>query len=263
VLLVGGSSRIPLVSKMVTAELKRPTSVDTHPKHAIALGAAAHHAHLVAEERLAQVPDPADADVTDDPAFVYRAEPRSSAVTAPPARSPAEPPSRAWGGATEVVERVAPAPNQPPRFGAGDAPPSLTSASGQRTPTPKGRYALLLVLLVAVAAGAAFVLFRPAVAGVTRPNSARVTVTTARVGPGESYFAVASGYSAGEQVRFTWIGPTSGDMGSFPADSAGTVVHGPIIERDPPGDYQIIVTGRTSGNVAATPLKVVAGATGK
>ena len=40
VLLVGGSSRIPLVSQMLSAELGRPTAVDTHPKHAVALGAA-------------------------------------------------------------------------------------------------------------------------------------------------------------------------------------------------------------------------------
>ena len=40
VLLVGGSSRIPLVSQMVSAELGRPTAVDAHPKHAIVLGAA-------------------------------------------------------------------------------------------------------------------------------------------------------------------------------------------------------------------------------
>ena len=40
VLLVGGSSRIPLVATMVSAELGRPIVVDTHPKYAIALGAA-------------------------------------------------------------------------------------------------------------------------------------------------------------------------------------------------------------------------------
>ncbi|MGH3635530.1 MAG: Hsp70 family protein, partial [Mycobacterium sp.] len=40
VLLVGGSSRIPLVAQMLSAELGRPTVVDTHPEHAIALGAA-------------------------------------------------------------------------------------------------------------------------------------------------------------------------------------------------------------------------------
>ena len=40
VLLVGGSSRIPLVAEMVTTELGRPVAVDVHPKHAVALGAA-------------------------------------------------------------------------------------------------------------------------------------------------------------------------------------------------------------------------------
>ena len=40
VLLVGGSSRIPLVAEMVNAELGRPIALDTHPKHAVALGAA-------------------------------------------------------------------------------------------------------------------------------------------------------------------------------------------------------------------------------
>jgi len=40
VLLVGGSSRIPVVAQMVGAELGRPVAVDAHPKHAVALGAA-------------------------------------------------------------------------------------------------------------------------------------------------------------------------------------------------------------------------------
>ena len=40
VLLVGGSSRIPLVAQMVGSELARPVNVDTHPKLTIALGAA-------------------------------------------------------------------------------------------------------------------------------------------------------------------------------------------------------------------------------
>jgi len=40
VLLVGGSSRIPLVAQMVSSDLGRPVAVDAHPKHAIALGAA-------------------------------------------------------------------------------------------------------------------------------------------------------------------------------------------------------------------------------
>ncbi|HEY7072423.1 MAG TPA: Hsp70 family protein, partial [Acidimicrobiales bacterium] len=40
VLLVGGSSRIPLVGQMLVAALGRPVAIDVHPKHAVCLGAA-------------------------------------------------------------------------------------------------------------------------------------------------------------------------------------------------------------------------------
>jgi molecular chaperone DnaK (HSP70) len=40
VLVVGGSSQIPLVARMLSRELERPLVVDAHPKHAVALGAA-------------------------------------------------------------------------------------------------------------------------------------------------------------------------------------------------------------------------------
>jgi actin-like ATPase involved in cell morphogenesis len=44
VLAVGGSSRIPLVRELVRETTGRPVVVDTHPKHAIALGAAKYAA---------------------------------------------------------------------------------------------------------------------------------------------------------------------------------------------------------------------------
>ncbi|MEV6598541.1 Hsp70 family protein [Actinoplanes sp. NPDC051346] len=40
VLLVGGSSRMPIVAQLVGSELGRPVVVDAHPKHSVALGAA-------------------------------------------------------------------------------------------------------------------------------------------------------------------------------------------------------------------------------
>lgn len=40
ILLVGGSSRIPLVAEMVREATSRPVAVDAHPKHTMALGAA-------------------------------------------------------------------------------------------------------------------------------------------------------------------------------------------------------------------------------
>jgi actin-like ATPase involved in cell morphogenesis len=39
-LLVGGSSRIPLVTQMLAEQFGRPIAIDVHPKHAVALGAA-------------------------------------------------------------------------------------------------------------------------------------------------------------------------------------------------------------------------------
>jgi YVTN family beta-propeller protein len=51
VLLVGGSSRIPLIAQMVSEAFGRPTAVSAHPKHAVALGAA-----LLAEARRTKSP---------------------------------------------------------------------------------------------------------------------------------------------------------------------------------------------------------------
>jgi len=55
VLLVGGSSRIPLVAEMVSEEIGRPVVVDTHPKYAVALGAATLAAMIGSERTWAQV----------------------------------------------------------------------------------------------------------------------------------------------------------------------------------------------------------------
>ena len=73
VLLVGGSSRIPLVAQLVTGAIGRPVAVDTHPKHAVALGAA-----LASEASAGRVATP--------PAAVPVAP---VGVTAPPAVAPA------------------------------------------------------------------------------------------------------------------------------------------------------------------------------
>jgi molecular chaperone DnaK len=70
VLLVGGSSRIPLVGEMITAELGRPVAVDAHPKHAIALGAALtaggnlDGAAGAATAAAAALPEPGESDAT-------------------------------------------------------------------------------------------------------------------------------------------------------------------------------------------------------
>ena len=53
-LLAGGSSRVPLVSQLLSTEFDRPVVLDPHPEHSIALGAARVSAHT-------PVPRPAEA----------------------------------------------------------------------------------------------------------------------------------------------------------------------------------------------------------
>jgi molecular chaperone DnaK len=67
VLLAGGSSRIPLVARMLTEELGRPVALDAHPKHVVALGAAlaAGTAATVAD-----APGPASGPRTTPPAGI-------------------------------------------------------------------------------------------------------------------------------------------------------------------------------------------------
>ena len=72
VLLVGGSSRIPLVAQMVGAELGRPVAIDAHPKHAVSLGAAL------------STPAP---DMTTTTSVAV--DTSSTAISAPPAPRPA------------------------------------------------------------------------------------------------------------------------------------------------------------------------------
>lgn len=92
ILLVGGTSRIPLVAEMVREATGRPVAVDAHPKHTMALGAA----YVAEGQRVAAEPTevvavpaavPAAAAVAD--ALV---EPPPPDVVAPPVASPPPPP---------------------------------------------------------------------------------------------------------------------------------------------------------------------------
>jgi len=90
VLLVGGSSRIPLVGQLVAAEMGRPVAVDVHPKHAVALGAALDAAGLPQ----AMVPRAVPAPPAPDPPPPAPRGPAGPAAAAPapePAASPSRP----------------------------------------------------------------------------------------------------------------------------------------------------------------------------
>lgn len=81
VLLVGGSSRIPLVSQLLAGELGRPIAVDANPKDAVCLGAAVAAAQAVG----AATPESVTAVATPPPvATIAIAAARSAAVAASP-----------------------------------------------------------------------------------------------------------------------------------------------------------------------------------
>ena len=115
VLLVGGSSRIPLVAQMITAALNRPTLVDAHPKYAVALGAAT----LAAEHGTASanVPPPAGAAAAPCVARPRRLDSAPAARRTARQRAPAgcRRPPRRPGARPAPVGALAPA----AAFGAG------------------------------------------------------------------------------------------------------------------------------------------------
>jgi hypothetical protein len=82
VLLVGGSSRIPLVAEVVGAALGRPIAVDAHPKNSVALGAAvaaAASASPSSHTGAVPVPPPAPLAPTDDDGGDRSADPSGPA----------------------------------------------------------------------------------------------------------------------------------------------------------------------------------------
>ncbi|HEY6425427.1 MAG TPA: Hsp70 family protein [Pseudonocardiaceae bacterium] len=153
VLLVGGSSRIPLVAKLVSGELGRPTAIDTHPKHVVALGAAAFSARDLSATR----PDVPVADMasaapmtgtaygaaTPAPAVVPIATAATQPLAPPPLAAAAVPPPP-----PPTAAAVGPA---SATFGAGSAPPSLDpKRSGVHQWLHSNRRSVVLAALVAV-----------------------------------------------------------------------------------------------------------------
>jgi actin-like ATPase involved in cell morphogenesis len=151
VLLVGGSSRMPLVAQLVGAELGRPVAVDAHPKHAVALGAA----WLASGAGTPAAPAPAPAPA----AAGGLAAPVGTGVPRPTYTGTATVPMAAAGGAAAGAAAVAAAtgagragaapgssPPGPPAWGAarhaaasGPPPFSPTSAAGGGSPVrPSG-----------------------------------------------------------------------------------------------------------------------------
>lgn len=88
VLLIGGSSRIPLVAQVVSEELDRPIAVDADPKSSICLGAAV--AALLAHTAAAlETAEPAGTEPVETPASLAE----TVTAGAPPVVVPAVPPA--------------------------------------------------------------------------------------------------------------------------------------------------------------------------
>jgi actin-like ATPase involved in cell morphogenesis len=87
VLLVGGSSRIPLVADLVARELGLRVAVDVHPKNAVALGAA-----LAASQLESNSPQPVGVTTGVATAPVTAAPEAADANPQPPSSSPPPPP---------------------------------------------------------------------------------------------------------------------------------------------------------------------------
>ena len=168
VLLVGGSSRIPLVAQMVGVELGRPIAIDAHPKDAIAFGAAiavaAERGTATPESVTTVLPDhrPPPPTVTPDAGSVRgRAhDPRPAPPTYPggppgspqpgpvrPARpappvAPAAAAAAAAASAAALAPRPAPpgsqGPARPAPPGGGAGAPGSPGGQGAARPAPPG-----------------------------------------------------------------------------------------------------------------------------
>jgi actin-like ATPase involved in cell morphogenesis len=146
VLLVGGSSRIPLVAELVGAELGRPVAIDAHPKHAIALGAAIAAAAAVVGTSTAEMAAAASVVATPEEPVVSRTV-TIGAVAAPAVMDAgwqADPSGRHeyryWDGSgwTDDVSdggvgSTDPMPSAPASTPPSAAPPAA-SLAGRRTP---------------------------------------------------------------------------------------------------------------------------------
>jgi actin-like ATPase involved in cell morphogenesis len=149
VLLVGGSSRIPLVAQMVSAELGRPIVVDTHPKYAVALGAATLAAHAPAGGGRTEFTGGASRGPAAPPPPLREVpvqEPtRQAHRLPPPPRQPAPTEQAPGRPAPNQSAPNQPAPNQPAPNQQAPSPPVPRQAPPpdvrQRPPAPAHAYA--------------------------------------------------------------------------------------------------------------------------
>ena len=150
VLLVGGSSRVPLVAQLVSNEFGRPVAIDADPKHAIALGAA-----IVAAEQATDELTPSTLDAENDPGVAGHPVATGGVPAGAADESTPQSPS-AHVDAPDTVASPADAAHLPDADVAGAPTSAGGSASGGRSRTPV--YAGIAAAVAALAVTGAIVL---------------------------------------------------------------------------------------------------------
>jgi actin-like ATPase involved in cell morphogenesis len=234
VLLVGGSARIPLVTQAVSQRLGTNVAPDETLSHPVAMGAATLAGQLA-----------------EAAAAGSRSRWRVGAVgpKADRIRADGAGPGAGRTGAAHAASTARPATVTPA------VAPAASGAATRHALSPRpgrNRWTVLVagVVVAALLVGGLLAVFLPR-------STPTLELTTDAVAIGDSYLATATGFVPGEPVELSWTGPTNGVMGTAPADASGVRRHGPILERDPPGSYQIIATGHTSGRTVSVPLQVL------
>jgi actin-like ATPase involved in cell morphogenesis len=169
VVLVGGSSRIPLVSHLLQSEFGVRTAMDTHPKHDIALGAVQYHPAPSGEVAPAAAPT-----VAQWPTRGKKPAEPSPPTPPPPAPTPAAPTPTA-------SEPTAPLPTQPdekkqpgpPMW----KPPVAGDAGGstERSPTERSGRLPSRPALVGIAAAVALLVVGASAYALTRDDPGPAT----------------------------------------------------------------------------------------
>jgi actin-like ATPase involved in cell morphogenesis len=275
VLLVGGSSRIPLISRLIAAEIGVPVAVDTHPKHAVCLGAA-----ISAGSRLAASPPAPRSAAREGGVGTELVAPGRAPTIDPPPTSPArsmvelpilgtptvEVPSAGAAGAVDATvdsgaELLAPPSTVPvvrvDLAGAGlDAPLDMllapAPAPGRPLPRLTGRDDVLTVThtgdlrrggrtLLAVLAGAAVVLVTAVVVGLATRDEDGPAPPAPPAPPGESDRPSATPAAGPEPAA----GPQATLRDQQVPDQPGDVMH--AVTALPGGDLVAVGASTTEG----------------
>jgi actin-like ATPase involved in cell morphogenesis len=165
VVLVGGSSRIPLVSHLLQSEFGVRTAMDTHPKHDIALGAVRYHPPDAGQPATAAPAAPA---VTQWPTRGKSAPPPPAPPPPPPSPPPPTEPVRApepppGPDTVQLPEPVEETPAGPPVWRPPDTVPTPATPAEpgvRRLPSKPLLIGVGTAVLLLVAAAATYALTR-------------------------------------------------------------------------------------------------------